>query len=238
MYTLDRQERMRARYKQIKAGYRPALEIYDELLDNLVDADTLLLDAGCGPGGLVKGMVGRARRVTGVDRYVSAFADQLEIPEAVEADLSALPFADNSFTLITCSWVLEHLPDPAAVFSEFSRVLKPGGRVMFITPNKGNYAVWLRRLVPSAISQRLVHAIYARDEHFINPTYYRANSQRDIDRALRDTALRPVRFDHISDPSYLAFNEVLFRVSIVIEALIDRFNPKSRVHLVGIYQKR
>ena len=51
MYTLDRQERMRARYKQIKAGYRPALEIYDELLDNLVDADTLLLDAGCGPGG-------------------------------------------------------------------------------------------------------------------------------------------------------------------------------------------
>lgn len=238
MYTLDRQERMRARYKQIKAGYRPALEIYSELLNNLVDEQTLLLDAGCGPGGLVKETVGTARRVTGVDRYVSSFADQLEIPEAVEADLSALPFADNSFTLITCSWVLEHLPAPAAVFSEFSRVLKPGGRVIFITPNKRNYAVWLRRLVPSSISQRLVHAIYARDEHFINPTYYRANTQRDIDAAMQAATLRPVRLDHISDPSYLAFNELLFRVSILIEAALDRFSPKSRVHLVGVYQKR
>lgn len=238
MYTLDRQERVRARYKQIKIGYRPALEIYADLMDSLVDESAYVLDAGCGPGGLVKGMVGRAARVTGADRYVSAFADQLEIPEAVEAELSALPFADNTFTLITCSWVLEHLPDPAAVFREFSRVLKPGGRVIFITPNKRNYAVWLRRLVPSAVSQRLVHAIYARDEHFINPTYYRANTRRDIDAAAAGTALRSVRFDHISDPSYLAFNELLFRVSIVIEALIERFSPDSRVHLVGEYQKR
>jgi len=47
-----------------------------------------------------------------------------------------------------------------------------------------------------------------------------------------------VRLDHISDPSYLAFNELLFRVSILIEAALDRFSPKSRVHLVGVYQKR
>ncbi len=237
MYTLDRQERVRARYKTIKAGYRPALEIYDEILNNLVDHDTLLLDAGCGPGGLVKRMLGRAQRVVGVDRYVSSFADQLEITEAVEADLNALPFMDASFTLITCSWVLEHLPDPAAVFSEFSRVLKPGGQVMFITPNKLNYAVWMRRLVPSALSQRLVHAIYARDEHFINPTYYRANTQRDIDAPMQAAGLQPVRFEHISDPSYLAFNEPLFRVSVLIERVIDRYSPKSRVHLVGVYQK-
>lgn len=237
MYTLDRQERVRARYKTIKRGYRPALEIYDELLNTLVDGETLLLDAGCGPGGLVKGLVSRANRVTGADRYVSSFADQLEIPEAVEAELAALPFADKSFTLITCSWVLEHLPDPAAVFREFSRVLKPGGRVIFITPNKRNYAVWMRRLVPSRISQRIVHAIYARDEHFINPTYYRANTQRDIDDAMGGAGLRVERFDHISDPSYLAFNELLFRLSILIEAFIERFTPNSRVHLVGVYRK-
>jgi ubiquinone/menaquinone biosynthesis C-methylase UbiE len=237
MYTLDRQERVRARYKQIKAGYRPALEIYTEIMDDLVDGETLLLDAGCGPGGLVKGIVGHAHRVTGVDRYISAFVDQLEIPEAVEAELSALPFAANTFTLITCSWVLEHLPDPAAVFREFSRVLQPGGHAIFITPNKRNYAVWLRRLIPSTVSQRIVHAIYARDEHFINPTYYRANTQRDIDAAMRAADLRAVRFEHISDPSYLAFNEPLFRVSVVIEGLIDRFSPTSRVHLVGVYRK-
>lgn len=237
MFTLDRQERVRARYKALKPGYRPALELYHDLIDALVTEETRLLDAGSGPGGLVKAFVPRAKRVIGVDRYVSSFADQLEIPYGVEGDLAALPFADGSFDVITCSWVLEHLADPLRVFAEFCRVLRPGGHLLFITPNKNNYVVLLRRLVPSGISQRVVHAIYARDEHFINPTYYRANTEHDLDRPLRAAGLHPVRFEYVSDPSYLAFNEPLFRVSVLIEGLLDRFSPKSRVHLVGVYRK-
>lgn len=237
MLTLDRQEQLRRRYKAMTPGYRPALEVYTEMMAGLVDEQTLLLDAGCGPGGLVKRFTGIAARVVGVDRYVSSFADQAEIQTLVEADLNALPFPADSFTLITCSWVLEHLPDPFAVYSEFSRVLKSGGHVIFITPNKRHHAVWMRRLVPSAISRRVVHAIYARDEHFINPTFYRANTYRDIDKDMQRAGLRCVRFEHVGDPTYLALNEPLFRLSVAVERLLDRFSPQRKVHLVGLYQK-
>lgn len=237
MLNLDRQELLRLRYKQINPRYQPALELYRAWMDECVTGESCLLDAGCGPGGLVKQYVGLARQVIGADRYVTAFHRDAEIHTLTEADLSALPFPANQFDLITCSWVLEHLADPLAVFREYARVLKTGGRVMFITPNKSNYVVWMRRVIPNLMSKGIVRAIYGRDEHFINPTYYRANTQRDIDRLMTTAGLRPERFAHVSDPTYLAFNELLFRVSIAIEAVIERAAPRGKVHLVGMCVK-
>ncbi len=237
MLNLTKQERYRARYQSLKPGYRPALEVYRALMDSLVRPSTRLLDAGCGPAGLVKDYVGIAALVVGTDAYVTHFDQPAEIDTLVESEIGALPFADNSFHLITCSWVLEHLANPAAVFAEAHRVLKPGGHLVFITPNALNYNVWLRRLVPSAIAKSVVHAIYGRDEDFINPTFYRANSYRSIDRALTTAGFVCDRFEYVGDPTYLALNDALFRTSVLLEGLIDRFWHAGRVHLVGSYRK-
>lgn len=237
MLTLNRQEQFRARYKQLKPGYRPALEIYTNWMDSKVRPDTILLDVGCGPAGLVKGYVGVARLVIGTDRYVTHFDEPAEINTLVESEIGELPFASGSIDLVTCSWVLEHLQNPDQVFSEIARVLRPGGQVMFITPNALNYNVWLRRLIPNRLSKPIVKAIYARDEDFINPTYYRANSFRTLERQLTQAGLVCERFEHIGDPSYLALNELFFRVAVLVEKLIDRLWPSSRVHLVGLYRK-
>lgn len=50
------------------------------------------------------------------------------------ADLTKLPFDSDSFDILICSHVLEHIPDDAAAFSEIRRVLKPGGKAMLLTP--------------------------------------------------------------------------------------------------------
>ena len=50
---------------------------------------------------------------------------------ATRADAEALPFADNSFDLVLGHAVLHHLPDLDRSFSEFFRVLAPGGRILF-----------------------------------------------------------------------------------------------------------
>jgi ubiquinone/menaquinone biosynthesis C-methylase UbiE len=155
----------------------------------------------------------------------------------VESDLDTLPFPDAHFDVVTCSWVLEHVHEPGRVFGEVSRVLKPGGRFLFITPNKSNYVVWLRRLMPNNLGRKATRAIYARDEDFINPTYYRANTFREINTMLSDVGLRCEQFEHVGDPTYLAFNELLFRASLVMERAIDRFASRTRVHLVGMYEK-
>ena len=50
--------------------------------------------------------------------------------KAARADAESLPFADSSFDLVLGHAVL-HLPTCAAVFDEFHRVLRPGGRIAF-----------------------------------------------------------------------------------------------------------
>src|SRR5437868_7345361 len=50
---------------------------------------------------------------------------------AARADAESLPFEDESFDLVLGHAVLHHLPDLAAAFREFRRVLRPGGRVAF-----------------------------------------------------------------------------------------------------------
>ena len=53
---------------------------------------------------------------------------------AVQADLTALPFADAQFDTVVCSHVLEHVPDDHAALGEIQRVLRPGGVALIQTP--------------------------------------------------------------------------------------------------------
>ncbi|WP_338684432.1 class I SAM-dependent methyltransferase [Haloferula helveola] len=46
----------------------------------------------------------------------------------------AIPLPDESVDSVLCTEVLEHVPDPMAVWNEFHRILRPGGRVLLTTP--------------------------------------------------------------------------------------------------------
>jgi ubiquinone/menaquinone biosynthesis C-methylase UbiE len=52
--------------------------------------------------------------------------------ETAHADAAALPFADESFDLVTCRLAAHHFPDPAAFVVESWRVLKPGGALVLV----------------------------------------------------------------------------------------------------------
>ncbi|WP_191860453.1 class I SAM-dependent methyltransferase [Hanstruepera ponticola] len=52
----------------------------------------------------------------------------------VKADICNLPFDDNSFDVILCNHVLEHIPDDTKAMQELYRVLKPGGWGIFQIP--------------------------------------------------------------------------------------------------------
>ncbi len=51
------------------------------------------------------------------------------------SDAHLLPFADNSFDMVTCQTVLIHLENPALALSEMKRVLKPNGTLLCVEPN-------------------------------------------------------------------------------------------------------
>ena len=49
-------------------------------------------------------------------------------------DITSIPVPDESFDVIICSEVLEHVPEPIKVIKEFSRILKQGGRLLLTAP--------------------------------------------------------------------------------------------------------
>lgn len=63
----------------------------------------------------------------------------LESPIAdVKADICNLPFKDNSYDVILCNHVLEHIPNDTKAMQELYRVLKPGGMGIFQIPQDLN----------------------------------------------------------------------------------------------------
>jgi ubiquinone/menaquinone biosynthesis C-methylase UbiE len=99
------------------------------------------LDAGTGAGFILPTLAHMAREVDGVDlspvlKYAQVMLDKRGIHNVrlQQADVLHLPFEARSFDLIVCLSVIEHIPDPAAAFTEMARVLRPGGIAIFGYP--------------------------------------------------------------------------------------------------------
>lgn len=106
-----------------------------------------VLDVGCGIGHwgqCLAPFFPVDARVTGIDTEQAWIEKAAERARAVGksdryhyqvGDVTALPFADDTFDLVTGQTVLIHLKDPKAGLREMLRVLKPGGALLAVEPN-------------------------------------------------------------------------------------------------------
>jgi 2-polyprenyl-6-hydroxyphenyl methylase/3-demethylubiquinone-9 3-methyltransferase len=107
-------------------------------------------DVGCGWGFLTRQLAMLGCEVTGIDisRDTLRLAAEQESETKtdklnyVQAKAEDLPFAER-FDIVTATDLLEHVESPEVVIAEVSRILKPGGRFLFVTVNK----TFLARLV-------------------------------------------------------------------------------------------
>jgi ubiquinone/menaquinone biosynthesis C-methylase UbiE len=112
-----------------------------------------VLEVGCGAGHVLERFAGTER--VGVDLSRTMLARTRRRLDAgtglINASADRLPFADGSFDVVLCTEVLEHVPDPARVVAELTRVAGPEGRVIVSIPNEANIdraKRLLRRLLP------------------------------------------------------------------------------------------
>jgi len=97
--------------------------------------DLAILDAGCGTGLMLMEMqhLGRTEGVD-ISKEALAFCRERGLDNVREASVLSLPFEQESFDVVTALDVVEHLDDDTGALREWSRVLKPGGRVFIFVP--------------------------------------------------------------------------------------------------------
>lgn len=105
------------------------------------------------------------------DRFQHALMEDAELPE-------------DTFDLAYSYMVMEHVADPPAFLRAVHRVLRPGGRYYFITPNGRHYFALITRSLKAMrldeLVLRMIHGKGVDEYHY--PVQYRCNTPRDIGR--------------------------------------------------------
>ena len=113
-----------------------------------------VLDMGCGDGGLMfalkrQGLLGGAAVVAGVDlspRRAALFALTMEDAVGVVSDACHVPeLRDQSFDVVVCSQLIEHVAQDGALLEEVRRVLKADGMAYISSVIKSWYGFWAYR---------------------------------------------------------------------------------------------
>ncbi|MBW1807138.1 MAG: class I SAM-dependent methyltransferase [Deltaproteobacteria bacterium] len=104
----------------VRAYVQPKLDLVESVLPL---AERSILDVGCGPGLFTYHLARRARRVVGTDVSPWMLKNSQEV-KTVRADAADLPFCDKSFDVTFEANLLHHVPNPARVVTEMTRVAR------------------------------------------------------------------------------------------------------------------
>jgi ubiquinone/menaquinone biosynthesis C-methylase UbiE len=172
---------------------------------NLSDGERVL-DIGCGPGYLCESMgeiVGRHGAVVGIDISSDLIAlcnrrkASTQLSYAV-GDATKVNQADASFDVVVCTQVAEYVPDVDRVLSEAFRVLKPGGRTIFVATD-WDAVVW-----HSENPERMALVMKSWEEHCAHPHLPRFLAHKLIHAGFRfdGAAIFPILNLKCDDDSY------------------------------------
>jgi SAM-dependent methyltransferase len=203
----------------------------------LTPASTIL-DLGAGAGILPQmNFKGIAARICGLDPDPRV----LENPYLDEAKVgtgSQIPYDNAEFDLVVADNVLEHLSEPAIVFREVCRVLKPGGYFITKTPNRSHYVPSLSRSTPLHF-HKFYNYLRGRDPEDTFPTYYRANTARKI-KALAAESSFEIAGLYLTEsrPEYLRLNAALYLCGIGYERLVNASSALANFRVILLVELR
>ena len=136
-----------------------------------------IVDIGCGGGILAESMANAGATVTGIDMAEGPLAvaklhqhesgAQVDYRQATAEELASE--AAESFDIVTCLEMLEHVPDPSLVIKSCAEMVKPGGHVFFSTINR-NPKSFAFAIVGAEYVLKLLPAGTHEYEKFIRPS--------------------------------------------------------------------
>lgn len=202
---------------------RDATQVYRELLDSHVHPGMKLLHAGCGWDKHHISLPYKEHcQVVGIDldpRVQSMFHSEFCLGSLYE-----MPFGDETFDLIFSEYVFEHLDQPEAAFKEMERVLKPGGRILILTPNLFSYKGFGACFTPQAFHLFMGRIRYGKGhEADMYPTRYKCNTSAQFKGFLRSSNLKIVSLHYVTNgPTWFQKFPLVFELFHLYHSLIAR----------------
>jgi 2-polyprenyl-3-methyl-5-hydroxy-6-metoxy-1,4-benzoquinol methylase len=155
------------------------------VLARMVEPGQRVLELGTGPGTVTRILHAKGCKVTGVEMDPETLATCAPFCErTVQANLEdpqwAAPLAGDSFDVIICADVLEHLRNPRPLLNQLHGFLKPGGSVLMSLPNASHLTV-----VASLLGGRFPY----QKNGLLDHTHLKFYGREDLDALLRECGL-------------------------------------------------
>jgi len=196
---------------------RPA-EVFLRRLKALGGPDRSLLEMGCGrSAGFLRTLSGSYGTLYGFDPEVPAPLQEGNLRLA-PGFAEKIDLKDESVDVLISIDVVEHLADPKKAFQEFMRVLRPGGRILAITPNKSHPPLFAARMLSHGVRQKINGLVTGTEDEDTFPTFYRLNTVPSFHRLAEELGLKVVSAEYISNhPQYLMFSRLCYRMGVMAE---------------------
>lgn len=213
---------------------------FDALIARYVTETSSVLDAGAGRGDPDLPSINAGRIAIACDPDVPGLRANVLVRQRAAALLEALPFANNTFDVIVCKFVVEHLQTPMTTFKEFFRVLRPGGVLALLTPNRYSLFVLVSGLLPTTIKQRLKRMLFGGHDEDTFSTHYRANTINTLNHLLHETGFKTNHTERLAGMwAFFIFAAPIAHAVRAFEHLalrIPGFRATS-THIMGAWQK-
>lgn len=192
-------------------GDKPTnMSVYHDLIAKSVEPGMTVLDVGCGRGVIAPYPWQNHEKIKlwGIDPDPTAAENPHLESFTLLTDDPIWKIPSGSVDLAVARYVLEHVEDPTAFFSNLSRVLKPGGKFLFLTPNRWHPAMIASHWLPYGLKQRILALTKRADPHDVFPTCYLLNSARAVSKAAQRCGLdiTDLQTREIQPCGYLDFN--------------------------------